>query len=133
MTQFVEVYQVSNGVNMVLGNVQAHKGLAKNARFTDGRADLYGGMGAGVTIPFTRSVIDGQSRGQYEWGQLATQVLGGIAWHMSPRWDISLEYKFTATTVDGAVAHGDSRSRVHTHHLAFGLGFHFADGVSETN
>ena len=125
MEQFVQLYQVTNGVNMILGNVEAHRRFARTVGFPDGRADLYGGLGAGVTIPFTRSVIDGQARGQYEWGRLATQVLGGLSWHMWPRWDLSLEYKFTTTTVDGEVAGGDSRSRLHTHHLAFGVGYHF--------
>ena len=125
MEQFVQLYQVSNGVNMILSNVGAHRGLARTVGFPDGRADLYGGLGAGMTIPYTRSLIDGQARGQYEWGRLATQVLGGLSWYMSPRWALSLEYKFTRTTVDGEVAGGDSRSRLHTHHLAFGLGYHF--------
>ena len=116
---------------MILSNVQVHKGLATNARFTDGRADLYAGLGAGVTIPFTRSEIDGERRGQYEWGRLATQFLGGIAWHVSRRWDVSLEYKFTATTVDGSVANGDSRSRLRTQHLVMGLGYHFKGGMGE--
>ena len=106
-------------------NVEAHRRLARTVRFPDGRADLYGGLGAGVTIPYTRSVIDGQSWGQYEWGQLATQVLGGLSLYISRRWDISLEYKFTLTTVDGEVAGGDSRSRLRTHHLVLGLGYHF--------
>jgi len=35
----------------------------------------------------------------------------------------SLEYKFTATTVNGSVAGGDSRSSLRTNHLVFGLGF----------
>ena len=125
MQRFVQLYQVSNGVDMVLGNVQAHERLAEGAGFPDGRVDLYGGLGAGVTIPFTRSVIDGPSQGRYEWGRPATQVLGGIGWRMWPRWDISLEYKFTATTVDGSVADGDSESGLRTHHLALGLGYHF--------
>ena len=125
MAQFVQLYQVTNGVNMILSNLEAHRRLVKTAGFPDGRADLYGGLGAGVTIPYTRSVIDGQARGQYEWGRLATQVLGGLSWHVSPRWDLTAEYKFTRTTVDGAVAAGESRSRLRTHHLAFGFGFHF--------
>ena len=124
MRQFVQTYQVTNGVNMILGNVQVHERLVRSARFADGRADIYGGLGAGVTIPYTRSTIDGETRGQYEWGRLATQVLGGFSWQMSRHWDISLEYKFTVTTVDGEVAYGDSRSRLHTHHLALGLGYH---------
>ncbi len=122
--QFVEQYQVSNGVNMVLGNLQAHRPLRQSARFPGGRVDVYAGGGAGVTIPYTRSQIDGQGRSGYEWGRLATQVLGGVAWHVSPRWDTSLEYKFTRTTADGSVADGDSLSRLRTHHLVFGLGLH---------
>ena len=71
MRQFVQTYQVTNGVNMILGNVQVHERLVRSARFADGRADIYGGLGAGVTIPYTRSTIDGETRGQYEWGRLA--------------------------------------------------------------
>ena len=124
MDQFIQQYQVSNGVNLVLSSVQAHKRFVRSSRFPSGRVDLFGGVGAGVTIPFTRSVVRGQAQGQYEWGQLATQLLGGVAWHLSPRWDLSTEYKFTTTTVDGSIAHGDSRARLHTHHLVFGLGLH---------
>ena len=127
MNRFVQQYQVSNGVNMLLGNVHAHKRVAKSSRFADGRVDVYAGVGAGVTFPFTRSVIDGESRGQYERGRPATQLLGGVAWRLSPGWDVAVEYKFTATIVDGSVANGDSESRLRTHHLVFGLGVHFTD------
>ena len=59
-------------------------------------------------------------------------VVASDRWRRSDRpkpstvsvWDISLEYKFTVTTVDGEVAYGDSRSRLRTHHLALGLGYH---------
>ena len=125
MARFVQIYRVSNGVNMILGNVEAHRRFARNTRFPGGRADLYGGLGAGVTVPYTSSLIDGQRRARYDWGRLATQVLGGLSWHISRHWDISLEYKFTRTTVDGGVAQGDSRSRLRTNHLAVGLGYHF--------
>ena len=124
-SQFVQGYQVSNGVNMVLGNLEAHRQLARSTRFPDGRVDVYGGFGVGVTIPYTRSLIDGQFLRGYEWGRVATQLLGGVAWNLSPRWDASMEYKFTATTVNGSVAGGDSLSRLRTNHLVFGLGFQF--------
>ena len=78
-----------------------------------------------MTIPYTRSLIDGQFLRGYEWGRVATQLLGGVAWNLSPRWDASMEYKFTATTVNGSVAGGDSLSRLRTNHLVFGLGFQF--------
>ena len=125
MARFVQIYRVSNGANMILGTVTAHRYLVRNPRFPAGRADLYVGLGAGVTIPYTSSLIDGQRQAQYDLGGLATQVLGGLSWHMSRHWDISLEYKFTRTTVDGAVAQGDSRSRLRTNHLTGGLGYHF--------
>ena len=125
MSDFVQRYQVSNGVNMVLVNVQAHKGFGRSARFREGRADVYVGVGGGVTVPYTRSLIDGESRAQYEWGRPAMQLLGGVAWRVSPAWDLSLEYKLTRTTVDGEVAHGDSESILNTKHLAFGFGYHF--------
>ena len=120
--QFIEQYQVTNGVNMVLGNLQAHRALRRSTRFPNGRVDAYVGGGAGVTIPYTRSQIDGQSHAGYEWGRLATQVLAGVTWNLSERWDTSLEYKFTRTTVDGSVANGDSVSRLRTHHLVSGIG-----------
>lgn len=123
MQQFVEVYRVTNGVNLILGNLAAHNGIGRSRRFPEGRTELFGGAGAGVTIPFTRSVIGGVNRGQYEWGRPAAQLFGGVAWRMSPRWDLSIEYKLTGTTVDGSVVDGDSRSQLRTHHVAFGLGF----------
>ncbi len=85
-SQFVQGYQVSNGVNMVLGNLEAYRQLGRSTRFPDGRVDVYGGFGAGVTIPYTRSLIDGQFLRGYEWGRIATQLLGGLAWSLSPRW-----------------------------------------------
>ena len=86
---------------------------------------MYGGLGAGVTVPFTRSAIDGESQGQYELGRVATQLMAGLSWHLSPRWDTSVEYKLTLTTVDGTIAAGDSVSRLRTNHLSVGLGYHF--------
>ena len=125
MAQFVQIYRVSNGANMILGNVEAHRGFAGSARFPAGRAALYGGVGAGMTITYTSSLIDGQRRAQYDLGGLATQVLGGLSWSISRHWGISLEYKLTRTTVDGQVAQGDSRSRLRTDHLTVGVGYHF--------
>ena len=125
MEQFVEVYRVTNGVNLFLVNTQAHQGLVRSTEFPRGQIDLYAGGGSGVTMPFTKSVIAGESRGQYELGRVATQLLAGFAWRVSPRWDVSLEYKFTTTTVDGEVARGDSESRIYTNHLVVGLGFQF--------
>ena len=125
LSQFIQTYQVSNGVNMLLGNVEAHKRLGESVAFPAGRAELYVGAGAGGTFPFTRSHIDGRSQGQYEWSRAATQIFGGLAWHLSWRWDLSLEYKLTATTVDGSVPDGKSESRLLTNHVAFGVGFHF--------
>ena len=125
MAEFVSQYQVSNGVNMVLGNLSAHRRLGRSSRFPMGQVDVYGGGGAGVTIPFTRATIGGASSGQYEWGRLATQAFGGLAYSMSPRWSLFAEYKLTATTVDGAIPDGQSESPLRTHHLAFGLGYEF--------
>ena len=125
MKQFVEVYRVTNGVNLFLANLETHKGLSASQRFPRGRTDLYGGAGVGVAMPYTSSIIAGDRRQQYELGRLATQLMGGIAWHLSRRWDVSLEYKLTLTTVDGKVAQGDSESRLRTNHLVIGVGYHF--------
>jgi hypothetical protein len=125
MDQFVQSYRVTNGVNMFLANVQGHARLDTSARFPGGRTEIYAGLGGGVTMPYTASAIDGASRGQYELGRLAAQLLAGVAWSVSTRWDLSLEYKHTRTTVDGGVAQGDSLSRLRTNHLAFGFGYSF--------
>lgn len=127
MGSVVQRYQVSNGVNMVLGNLSAHWPPARDSTFAAGWVGLYGGGGAGVTVPFTRSTIGPSSQGQYEWGRLATQLFGGVAWRLTPRWSIAAEYKLTGTTVDGAVPAGSSESRLQTHHLVFGLGFLLSD------
>ena len=66
--QFVEVYRVTNGVNLFLVNIQAHQGLVRSTEFPRGRIDLYAGGGSGVTMPFTKSVIAGESRGSTSWG-----------------------------------------------------------------
>ena len=126
MAEFVDQYQISNGVNLVMGNVIGHTRFVRSPGFEDGRMTAYTGFGAGVTIPFTRATIDGQSQGRYHWGRPATQVLVGASWDVSRRWDVSGEYKFTATTADGAVPLGDSRSGLHTHHVVLGVGFFFS-------
>jgi hypothetical protein len=125
MDHFVQQYRVTNGVNMFLANALAHRRLGRSARFPGGRTEIYGGLGGGVTVPYTASAIDGASRGQYELGPLAAQLLAGVAWNVSTHWDLSLEYKHTRTTVDGGIAQGDSLSRLRTNHLAFGLGYRF--------
>ena len=43
MAQLVQQHQVTNGVNMILSNLEAHKALARTVGFPDGRADLNGG------------------------------------------------------------------------------------------
>lgn len=125
LNRFVERYWVGNGVNMILGNVEAHHGLVRSTRFPAGRVGVWAGLGGGVTIPFTRSIIDGRSQGQYEWGRPAAQLLAGLSWRLTPRWDTAVEYKYTRTTVDGSIVDGDSLARLRTHHLSFGLGLHF--------
>ena len=125
IAQFVQIYRVSNGANMILGNVSAHRQVARTPRFPAGRADLYVGLGAGMTVTYTSSLIDGRRKAQYDLGGPATQLFGGLTWHVSRHWDISLEYKFTRTTVDGEVAQGHSRSRLRTNHLTFGFGYQF--------
>jgi hypothetical protein len=37
--RFVEQYKVTNGVNMVLGNLQAHRAMRRSTLFPDGRVD----------------------------------------------------------------------------------------------
>ena len=123
--QFVQQYRVTNSVNLLLGNLQAHRGIMSNTRFPHGQLDVYTGIGSGVTIPHTSSSIDGDRLAGYEWGRPALQALAGISWRTSEHWDLSLEYKFTRTTVDGSVANGDSRSRLHTNHLPFGFGYQY--------
>ena len=106
---FVQKYRVMNGVNLLLSNLQAHRGIMSNTRFPHEQLDVYTGIGSGVTIPHTSSSIDGDRFAGYEWGRPALQALAGISWRASKHWDLSLEYKFTRTTVNGSVANGDSR------------------------
>ena len=122
LDQFVQRYQVGNGVNLILGNIQAHRWIGRGTGTSPPRADLYAGVGAGTTVTHTNSVVNGGSRAQYDLGGFAMQAFAGVAWRLFPRWELSGEYKLSRTTIDGAVDRGTSHSRLYTNHVVLGIG-----------
>jgi hypothetical protein len=121
MDLLVQQYDVANGVNLLMVDL-----LVRRAGLAGGRAELYAGLGAGPTIPYTKATVGGGGGdGQYELSQLGGQLLAGVLWQLSPRWDLFAEVKLTRTTVDGSFDGGESEVDLTTRHAAAGLGYRF--------
>ena len=121
MDAFVQQYDVANGVNLVMLDV-----ILRRPGLAGGRAELYAGLGAGPTIPYTKATVGGSGGdGHYELSELGGQLLAGALWQLSPRWDLFAELKLTRTTVDGTFDGGESEVDLTTRHATAGLGYRF--------
>ena len=67
--QFVQRYNVGNGVNMYLLTALARLRRGRSDEFPDGRWRPYAGLGVGPTLPYTHSTVLGNSRKGYEAGK----------------------------------------------------------------
>lgn len=126
MDAIVERYTVTNGVNLLPVSFLVRKRLKRSDRYPHGRVQPYTGFGAGPTLIYTRSTVNGWSRGgPYELGTVGVQALGGVQLHVGRSWDVFFEYKRTYTQVTGRIAGGSSRSDLHSNHYIVGGGVHF--------
>ncbi|HEV3468930.1 MAG TPA: hypothetical protein VG148_06385 [Pyrinomonadaceae bacterium] len=123
--QIVEQYSVSHGVNLLLFNVAARRGLWRGEDAPDGRLILAARFGAGPTLPHTESSVEGLRQEQYEVGRPAWQAAGGAELKVWRGLYALGEYKFTRTRQRGRIHSGTAESLLRTHHGVFGLSYHF--------
>ena len=125
MNAIVQQYNVANGINMFPLSVLGRLRLKPTERHSEGRVQPYAGVGAGPTLLYTQSRIDGQDRSGYEVGKLGVQVIAGVQLYVSRGVDLFGEYKFTYTEANGSVRDGSSLTDVKSNHFVVGAGFHF--------
>lgn len=123
--EIVQQYSISHGVNLLLFNVAARRGVRRGADSPGGRLILAARAGVGPTLPHTESSVEGQSQEQYEVGRLAWQAAGGVEFRLWRGLYALGEYKFTRTRQRGEIFSGRAESLLRTHHGVFGLGYHF--------
>lgn len=121
MDSFLQQYDVANGVNLLM-----LEGILRRADLVGGRLELYTGLGAGPTVPYTRVTLGGSGgSGHYELSNLGGQLFAGGAWRLGRRWDLFAEAKLTRTTVDGTFDGGESEVGLTTRHAVAGLAYRF--------
>jgi opacity protein-like surface antigen len=123
--EIVQQYSISHGVNLLLFNVAARRGLRRDADSPRGRLILTGRAGVGPTLPHTESSVEGRPQEQYELGRLAWQAAGGAEFRLWRGVYALGEYKFTRTRQRGEIFSGRAESLLRTHHGVFGLSYHF--------
>jgi len=123
--EIVQRYSISHGVNLLLFNVAVRRGVGRITDGPNGRLVLTGRVGAGPTLPHTESIVDGRQQEQYEVGRMAWQVAGGAELDLWKGLYILGEYKFTRTRQHGEISSGTAESLLRTHHVVFGLSYHF--------
>jgi hypothetical protein len=123
ISDVLEQFSISHGLNLALVNVVARRRLASNA--SGSRVTLLGRVGIGPTIPHAESQIGGTSREGYELGALAFQAAGGMDVRLVRGLSAIGEYKFTTTDQRVAVVDGHAEGRFTSHHGVVGLAWHF--------
>jgi opacity protein-like surface antigen len=123
--EVVQQYSISHGVNLLLFNVAARRGVRRGPDSPDGRLIFTARAGVGPTLPHTESSVEGQRQEQYEVGRLAWQAAGGAEFGLWRGLYALAEYKFTHTRQRGEIFSGRAESLLRTHHGVFGLSYHF--------
>ena len=121
LSSVVQRLSMSHGLNFILLNVAARRGL--------GPADASGAhrivgvvrAGAGPTMPHAESLLDNVTMEQYEGGGLGVQVGAGIEASFGHGVGALGEYKFTDASPEIDVAGGTAKIPSRTHHLVFGV------------
>ncbi len=126
METVVQRYDVANGVNLLPFTIIARHRGQRDERYTNGRVQLYGGLGVGPTLLYTQSSVHGRTRGgPYEFGNPVVQLVGGVQFHVSRSWDVFFESKYTRTEADGSIAGGSSSADLSSNHWTLGGGYHW--------
>lgn len=119
----LESFSMSHGLNFALVNVVARRVLASSAG-ADGRVELLGRAGLGLTIPHAESKIDGVFQEGHEMGALGLHFAGGIDVRLVRGLSAMAEYKLTSTTESVAISEGHAHGQFTSHHVVFGIGWH---------
>lgn len=114
MSDLVQRYVVGNGVNLIP--------VSLIARLRAGsRVEPYVTAGAGPTLLYTGSVIQGDARsGPYELGGPAYCAGAGVRLRGGRHLGALIEYRHSRTRADGSIDSGDSRVNLRTNHYVVG-------------
>jgi opacity protein-like surface antigen len=121
MSDVVQGFSMSHGLNLLLGNLLVRTPLGSDAD----RLRLTVRAGAGPALPHAESVVRGARREQYELAGVAVQVGAGVEARLAAHLAATGEYKLTQASPAVQTASGELRTRARSHHGAFGLAFGF--------
>jgi len=123
MSAVVEQYQMTHGLNFILGNVMARLPVGA----ANGPLTLIVRGGAGPTFPHAESRVAGESVNQYEWAGLGVHGAAGLNIRLAGPVSVLAEYKLTFAKPEITIAgDGTGRMTAVTHQFAFGLTFGLA-------
>jgi hypothetical protein len=123
VSSVVQEFNITHGVNLLMGNFVARKALGPDA---SARVVLEARFGAGATIPHPINEILGVPNVQaYQIGSPAIQVAGGVDVRLWRRLYAIAEAKYTRTNETVNIAHGTATTLLNTAHAIGGLALHF--------
>lgn len=123
MSDFVQRYSLSHGMNLLLENLVARKEWWRDSE-DHGRLQLAARVGVGLTIPHAESIIGGISNQHYQLADAAFQLAGGGELRLWRRVYWLGEYKYTRCDEKVDVFGGTMKGLLHSHHLITGISLH---------
>lgn len=126
MNDIIQEFEIHHGMNYLFFNLAGRYGFFKGQNYPSGRLLMLGRLGIGPTIPRTDSEIGGQHLHGSEWDEIGLQLAFGpeiFIWKKI----VSLfgEYKLIYNNISVAINQGTAETNLLTHHLVFGLNFHY--------
>jgi hypothetical protein len=80
LSQVLQHYELSHGLNLALVNLVARRRLGENSAAR--RVDLVARAGGGLTFPHVEAIFEGVRTNEYEYGGPAWQLGGGAEWRL---------------------------------------------------
>ncbi len=117
---------MSHGLNFILANVVVRHAFGPRQSSGEPWFVAVARAGAGPTLPYAESTIDGVDREQYESGGVGAQAAGGLEMALWRRLSVVGEYKWTWAKPTIEIA-GDGQATIpaRSHHVAFGVAYRF--------
>ncbi len=125
MDTIVQRFDISHGVNLLLGNFIYRWSFFREPGRQPGRLVLAGRFGLGGTIPHPESTVLEMTNEHYQLGRWALQAAGGAEVRLWRGLYGLGEYKFTRTPQRVRIYEGHAETLLKTHHIIFGLAYHF--------
>ncbi len=126
LASVVERFSLSHGQNLLFVNAVARYAPGRCGDFRTARFVLLARAGVGPTLPHVETTIAGVAEEGYQRGAIAVQAAGGIELRAWKQLHALVEYKFTRCRQSVSAAAGSHiETLLHTHHLTFGLSWHF--------